>query len=180
MTQGIKFFLGTYSTFPDACASNFFPNHPNRNLPSSFPTGLLNLQLRNKFTNKNVTFMWYSNDVFHYVFKAEFATLVSLKVPSGSPPCQLACRSTDANPDARTIFLAVDPAPVQRPVSFRSSFLSRILSGRGEKKEKQEKKKRTTMELGWVIASREISPRHHPTGWPVRAVINCYLSCQFT
>ncbi len=33
--------------------------------------------------NKPVTFMWYSNDMFHYVFKAEFVTLVSLKVPSG-------------------------------------------------------------------------------------------------
>ncbi len=28
--------------------------------------------------------MWYSNDMFHYMFKAEFVTLVSLKVPSGS------------------------------------------------------------------------------------------------
>ncbi len=27
--------------------------------------------------------MWYSNDMFHYMFKAEFVTLVSLKVPSG-------------------------------------------------------------------------------------------------
>ncbi len=28
--------------------------------------------------------MWYSNDAFHYyTFKAEFVTLVSLKVPSG-------------------------------------------------------------------------------------------------
>ncbi len=32
---------------------------------------------------KNVTFMWCSNDMFHYVFKAEFVTLSSLKVPSG-------------------------------------------------------------------------------------------------
>ncbi len=27
--------------------------------------------------------MWYSNDTFHYMFKAEFVSLVSLKVPSG-------------------------------------------------------------------------------------------------
>ncbi len=27
--------------------------------------------------------MWYSNDTFHYMSKAEFVTLVSLKVPSG-------------------------------------------------------------------------------------------------
>ncbi len=27
--------------------------------------------------------MRYSNDIFHYMFKAEFVTLVSLKVPSG-------------------------------------------------------------------------------------------------
>ncbi len=34
---------------------------------------------------KIVTFtMWYSNDIFYYMFKAEFVTLVSLKVPSGS------------------------------------------------------------------------------------------------
>ncbi len=26
--------------------------------------------------------MWYSNDMFRYMFKAEFVTLVSLKVPS--------------------------------------------------------------------------------------------------
>ena len=32
---------------------------------------------------KIVTFMWHSNDVSHYMFKAEFVTLVSLKVPSG-------------------------------------------------------------------------------------------------
>ncbi len=28
--------------------------------------------------------MWHPNDMFHHVFKAEFVTLVSLKVPSGS------------------------------------------------------------------------------------------------
>ncbi len=28
--------------------------------------------------------MWYSNDMFQYMFKAEVVTLVSLKVPSGS------------------------------------------------------------------------------------------------
>ncbi len=27
--------------------------------------------------------MWYFNDVFRYVLKAEFVTLVSIKVPSG-------------------------------------------------------------------------------------------------
>ncbi len=27
--------------------------------------------------------MWYSNDMFHYIFKAEFFTLVSLKSPVG-------------------------------------------------------------------------------------------------
>ncbi len=27
--------------------------------------------------------MWHSNDMFRYVLKAEFVTLVSLKVPSG-------------------------------------------------------------------------------------------------
>ncbi len=29
-------------------------------------------------------YMWYSNDTFHYMFKTEFVTLVTLKVPSGS------------------------------------------------------------------------------------------------
>ena len=38
---------------------------------------------RNKFTKKIATFMWYSNDMFHYMFKAKFVTLVSLKVSSG-------------------------------------------------------------------------------------------------
>ncbi len=28
--------------------------------------------------------MWYSKDIFRYMFKAEFVTLVSLKVPSGN------------------------------------------------------------------------------------------------
>ncbi len=28
-------------------------------------------------------FMRYSNDMFHYMFKAEFVTLISSKVPSG-------------------------------------------------------------------------------------------------
>ena len=28
--------------------------------------------------------MWYSNDMFYYMFKAEFVALVSLKVPSGN------------------------------------------------------------------------------------------------
>ncbi len=35
---------------------------------------------------KIVTFMWHSNDTFHYMFKAEFVTLVSLKVPPGRDP----------------------------------------------------------------------------------------------
>ncbi len=30
--------------------------------------------------------MWYSNDMFHFMFKAEFVTLISLKVPSGRHP----------------------------------------------------------------------------------------------
>ncbi len=42
----------------------------------------------NKFDEKKiVTFMWHSDDTFHYVFKAEFVTLaVSLKVPMGTQP----------------------------------------------------------------------------------------------
>ena len=34
---------------------------------------------------KIVTFMWYSNGIFQYVLKAEFVTLISLKVPLGNP-----------------------------------------------------------------------------------------------
>ncbi len=30
-----------------------------------------------------MTLLWHSNDVFRYMSKAEFVTLVSLKVPSG-------------------------------------------------------------------------------------------------
>ncbi len=30
--------------------------------------------------------MWYSNNMFRYMLKTEFVTLVSLKVPSGSRP----------------------------------------------------------------------------------------------
>ncbi len=29
--------------------------------------------------------MWHSNDTFYYMFKADFVTLISLKVPWGSP-----------------------------------------------------------------------------------------------
>ena len=31
-----------------------------------------------------MTSMWYSNGMFHYMLKAEFVALVSLKVPSGT------------------------------------------------------------------------------------------------
>ncbi len=37
--------------------------------------------------------MWYSNDMFHYMLKAEFVTLVSLEVPSG-PPAPLSATCT--------------------------------------------------------------------------------------
>ncbi len=50
-----------------------------------YPTGLLNLralQIHYKLTKKNVTIMWYANDMFRCMFKAEFVTLESLKVPS--------------------------------------------------------------------------------------------------
>ncbi len=43
-------------------------------------------------TKKNVTLMWYSNDMFHYMPRAEFVTLVSLKIPSGSSASQLFLR----------------------------------------------------------------------------------------
>ncbi len=40
-----------------------------------------------KFTRKMcVTFVWCSDDMFRHMFKADFATLVSLKVPSGKIP----------------------------------------------------------------------------------------------
>ena len=37
----------------------------------------------NKFMKKNVTCMWYSNGMFHYMLKAECATLVKFKSPVG-------------------------------------------------------------------------------------------------
>ncbi len=48
------------------------------------PDGTFKTYEHNKFTEEIVTFsMWYSNGIFHYMFKAEFVTLVSKKVPSG-------------------------------------------------------------------------------------------------
>ncbi len=51
---------------------------------SVFPDGTFKLTRMTNLWKKIVTFGWYSNDRFHYMFKAEFVTLVSLKVPSGS------------------------------------------------------------------------------------------------
>ena len=53
------------------------------------PTGLLDLQAQQIYNKKKTaTFMWYSNDMFHYyLFKAELATLASLNVSSGSGGC---------------------------------------------------------------------------------------------
>ena len=48
------------------------------------PDGTFKLTSVTNFTKKLVKCTWYSNDMFHYTFKAEFVTLVSLKVPSGS------------------------------------------------------------------------------------------------
>ncbi len=59
---------------------------PKLAVTSDCPTGLLNSQTHNKFTRKKIVpFLWHFNDMFHYMFffKAEFVTLVSLKVPSG-------------------------------------------------------------------------------------------------
>ncbi len=36
--------------------------------------------------------MWYSNDMFLYMFKVEFVALVSLKVPSGSSAAGILAR----------------------------------------------------------------------------------------
>ena len=47
------------------------------------PTGLYNLRVQQIYEKKIVTIMWYSNDMFHCMFKAELVMLVSLKVPSG-------------------------------------------------------------------------------------------------
>ena len=46
--------------------------------------------------------MWYFNDMFHCMFKAEFVTLVSLKVPSGTLP------SLHAHTELR---VKLDPVP---------------------------------------------------------------------
>ncbi len=47
--------------------------------------------------------MWYPNDTFHYVFKAEFVTLVSLKVPSGFSTC-----SSPLAPSVEMLFVVED------------------------------------------------------------------------
>ncbi len=51
------------------------------NIISKFITseGTFKLTMRNKLAKNIVTFMWYSNNIFSYMFKAEFVTLVSLK-----------------------------------------------------------------------------------------------------
>ncbi len=48
-----------------------------------FPDGTVTLTRVTNIRKKLVTCVWCSNDMFHYMFKAEFVTLVSLKVPSG-------------------------------------------------------------------------------------------------
>ncbi len=51
------------------------------------PDGTFKLtSVTNLRKNCDVYSTWHSNDMFHYVFKPEFVTLVSLKVPSG---CQI-------------------------------------------------------------------------------------------
>ena len=47
------------------------------------PDGTFTLTSVTNLRKKIVTFIWYSYETFHYMFKAEFGTLVSLKVPSG-------------------------------------------------------------------------------------------------
>ncbi len=46
---------------------------------------------RNQFNGKNVTFMWYSNDMFRYMFKAGFVKPVKVKSPVGSHHLILWC-----------------------------------------------------------------------------------------
>ncbi len=60
------------------------------------PTGLLNLQT---YETENVIFLWCSNDMPHYVLKAELVALASLKVPSGIQTCDTRgnVRNTRAN-----------------------------------------------------------------------------------
>ncbi len=45
------------------------------------PDGTVKLTSVTNLRKEIVTFMSYSNDMFHYMFKAEFVTLASLKVP---------------------------------------------------------------------------------------------------
>ncbi len=42
---------------------------------SSQPDGTFKLYKRNKFTKRIVTLTWHSNDMFHYIFKAEFVVI---------------------------------------------------------------------------------------------------------
>ncbi len=49
----------------------------------SIPDGTFKLMSATHLRKKNVMFMLYFNDMFHYMLKAEFVTLVSLKAPTG-------------------------------------------------------------------------------------------------
>ncbi len=73
----------------------FFTAHTTHPTPTSLygppdlpcpPDGTFKPTSATNWRKKIVTLMWYSNDMFHYTFEAEFATLVSLKVPSGTRP----------------------------------------------------------------------------------------------
>ena len=50
---------------------------------SCIPDGTFKLTSVTNLWKESVTLTWNFNDMFHYLFKVEFVTLVSLKVPSG-------------------------------------------------------------------------------------------------
>ncbi len=79
-------------TFCDVSSVEKVLSHGNHDLDGKkvtrrYPDGTLKLTSGTNLRKKIVTFMWHSNDAFHYVSKAEFVTLTSLKVPSGRPVC---------------------------------------------------------------------------------------------
>ncbi len=63
--------------------------------------------------------MRYSNDMFHYMFKAEFVTLASLKVPSGGPVSLSKKKKINKFPEGCIFF----PLKVLRALSGTSDWL---------------------------------------------------------
>ncbi len=66
------------------CMKHTFLKCSSSSLAKYNPTGLSNLQAKQIFEKKRSdVYVVMSNDMFHYMLKAEFVKLLGLKVPSG-------------------------------------------------------------------------------------------------